>query len=111
MKRFFLISALTLALGGTAPMLIAQTSKSSDEKKSPSASSVQPQRWFRCDLNKDGICDYCGRPVGSGLGWSAAGVRAGQTATRQGRGAGRGMGWNCPWRQSAPPQNSQPPQQ
>ena len=71
---------------------------------------VAPFAWG--DEDKDGICDYTGRPVGQRMGVGRMGARGGRGAWGRGpvsRGwGGRGVGWQRPgvgyWRQ--PQQNA-----
>jgi hypothetical protein len=109
LAAFLLLTSLAATQG--VVQVFAQAKKTQDSSKPPIASvpANSGQSLFYCDRNNDGICDYCGRPAGSGAGWRAAGSSSG-TAVQgrglgpgqgycRGNGRGRGVGRGCPWRQ------------
>ena len=110
---FFVISFVSLGMSASAQIQKAQDP--STPAVSSSTDSVRP--FFYCDQNKDGICDYCGRPAGSGAAWRTNGTQLGTFIG--GRAGGRGqdygygrkhvnrMGRGYSWRQSKQAQTQQ----
>lgn len=119
MKKAIIAVALVAVLMPLALFALAE-SQVSQNQVNPGAGVNQanpPQRLFRCDQNKDGICDFCGQPAGSRQGWRRNANQSGTTITGQnwqgqgrglGYGRGRGRGGVCPWQQ-VPQQPQQQP--
>jgi hypothetical protein len=117
-SKLILLFLISLVALGVAMLAQGQKSQTSNPSATISATSNSERPFCYYDQNKDGICDYCGRSIGSVPGWRGSAPQTGTTVGGKGlglgqgygngygccNGRGRGMGRGCPWRQNVQPQ-------